>query len=195
MEEKEIQPSESIALITGMINTAKNRLADDGFLLIFWGWNVLAAALIQYACLMLAIPGGYFSWMILMPLGAIISIVYGIKQRSKDRVKTHVDNYLGYNWGGFIIGLILTLAFMPAHGVKQTYFFLMVLYGIATFISGGLLRFRPLIAGSIFAFLFAIISVFAHEEDLLLCIAAAILCSYIIPGHLLRLRYRSQQHV
>jgi hypothetical protein len=194
MEEKEIQPAESLALITGMINTAKNRLADDGFLLIFWGWNVLAAALIHYACEQLQVPNGHFAW-ILMPFGAIVSIIYGMRQSRKDRVRTYVDVYLGYSWGGFIIGLFTALAFMPVHGMKTTYFFLMILYGMATFVSGGLLRFRPLIIGSIFAFLFAIISVFASETDQLLCIAAAILCSYVIPGHLLRAKYRSQQDV
>ena len=35
MEEKNINPTESIEIINTMINTAKNKLADDGFLYIF----------------------------------------------------------------------------------------------------------------------------------------------------------------
>lgn len=195
MEEKEMHPTESLAIISGMINTAKNRLADDGFLLMFWGWIVLAASLIHYACLRLNIPQGYVAWMVLMPLGAVISIFYGLRQQKKERLRTYVDVYLGYNWIGFIIALFIALGMMPYHGMKTTYFFLMVLYGLATFISGGLLRFRPLIAGSLFSFAFAVISVFAGKTDQLLCIAAAILCSYVIPGHLLRMKFRSQNHV
>lgn len=195
MEEKEIQPAESLALINGMINTAKNRIADDGFLLIFWGWNVLLAALIHYACLRAGVANGHLSWIVMMPIGGAVSLVYGLRQRKKDRVTTYVDAYLGYSWGGFIIGMFIALAFMPYHGMKTTYFFLMVLYGLATFISGGLLRFKPLIVGSLVSFLFAIVSVFAGEADQLLCVAAAILGSYVIPGHLLRIRYRSQNNV
>lgn len=32
---KEMHPSESLTLINSMINTSKNRLADDGFYIIF----------------------------------------------------------------------------------------------------------------------------------------------------------------
>lgn len=195
MEEKEMQPSESLAIISGMINTAKNRIADDGFLLIFWGWLVLAASLSHYACISLNIPHGYIAWMALMPVGAVVSIFYGLKQQKKERIRTYVDIYLGYNWAGFIIAMVIALVMMPLHGMKTTYFFLMVLYGLATFISGGLLRFRPLIIGSLFSFAFAVISVFANTADQLLCISAAILCSYVIPGHLLRLKFRSQTDV
>ena len=46
-----------------------------------------------------------------------------------------IDTYLGYVWGAFIIALFIALGFMPVHGIKATYFFLMVLYGIATFVS------------------------------------------------------------
>src|SRR5690606_11248193 len=117
-----------------------------------WGWNVLAAALIHYACIYLNIPGGYYAWL-LMIVGGIVSAIYGFSQQKKQRTRTYVDTFLGYSWGGFIIGMVITLVFMPYHGMKTTYFFLMVLYGLATFVSGGLLRFRPLIVGSLFSFL------------------------------------------
>lgn len=195
MEEKEINTTESLRIIDTMINKAKNKLADDGVLLIFWGWLVFAAAIIHYATLIFYIPYGEYTWATLMPLGGLISIIYGLKQRKKEKVKTHMDGYLGYSWGGFIIALAVTLVFMQANGIKATYFFLMVLYGLATFISGGLLNFRPLIIGSIFSFLFAIISIYIYDKEILLCLAGAILCSYIIPGHLLYSKYKLQVNV
>jgi hypothetical protein len=195
MEEKQIQPNESLAIISSMIDTAKNKIADDGFLFIFWGWNVLVAALINYFTSKFNIPNGGLTWAILMPLGGIVSMIYGMKQRKRERVRTYVDEYLGYNWWAFVIGLFITLALMPVQGMKQSYFFVMVLYGMATFISGGLLRFRPLVIGSMFSFAFAIISVFTGELDQLLCISGALLGSYLIPGYMLRSKYRSQQHV
>jgi hypothetical protein len=84
---------------------------------------------------------------------------------------------------------------MWVHGVKTTYFFIMLLYGMATLVSGGILRFKPLIAGSFFSFAMAIVSVFAGYKEQFLCLAAALLFSYIIPGHLLRIQYKSQEHV
>ena len=198
MEKQEIisgenlNPEQSLQIINNMINAAKNKLADDGFFFIFWGWLVAIAAMFHYTVLKMGFEWGYWVWIILMPLGGIISSIYGYKQGNNRKVKTHIDIYIGYLWGGFIIGMTITLGFMYWHGIKHTYFFLMILYGIATFISGGLLNFKPLIIGSLFAFLCAGISVFLSDADQLLIISLALLFSYIIPGHLLRSKYRSQ---
>jgi hypothetical protein len=164
-------------------------------LIIFWGWLVFICALINYVCILIRSELGYYVWPVLMPLGAVVSVIYGMRQRKREKVRTYIETYLGYSWTAFIVAMFITLGFMPVHGVKITYFFLMLLYGMATLISGGLLNFRPLIWGSLFSFAGAIISVFLVEEQLLLCIAGALLLSYIIPGHLLRSQYKSQVHV
>lgn len=195
MEEKELNPTESIQLISQMVNTAKNKLADDGFLTIFWGWLVFIAATIHFITIKLHLPYGEFTWVTLMPIGGIVSAIYGFKQGKKAKVKTYIDTYLGYLWGAFGIALFATLVFMPTHGIKTSYFFLMLLYGLATFISGGLLNFKPLVYGSLISFACAIISTFLSETDQLLIIAIAILGSYIVPGHLLRKTYKSQTNV
>lgn len=191
MEEKEINAAESLQIIDSMINKAKNKLADDGFLVIFWGWLVFIAALTHYVLITLQVPYPHVVWS-LMPLGGIFSAIYGIKQSKKVKVKTHLDIYLGYSWTAFIIALLITMSFMNYHGAQITYFFFMILYGMATFISGGLLNFKPLIIGSFFSFCFAIISVFVPGKEISICLAAAILCSYIIPGHLLAKKFKSQ---
>lgn len=195
MENKDLQINESLNIIHTMIDNAKNKLADDGFLLIFWGWNVAIAAIIHYITLKLNIPHGEFSWAILMPLGGIVSAIYGYKQRKTAKVKTYVDTYMSYLWGAFGIGLVLTLVSMPQYGIKPAYFILMILYGMATFVCGGILNFKPLIIGGIFSFACAFVSNFFGEIDQLLIISIALLGSYIIPGHLLRAKFKSQQNV
>lgn len=195
MEEKQLHPAESFEIINSMINTARHKLADDGFLLIFWGWLIFIAALTHYCTITFNIPHGEWVWMILIPFGIVVSIIYGFRQKKKDKVKTYMDSYLGYSWTAFIVAMIVTLFFMPVHGLKSTYFFLMILYGMATFISGGLLNFKPLMIGSCFSFAFAIIATFLGDTEQLLCISAALLFSYIIPGHLLHAKYKSQHNV
>ncbi len=195
MQEKQIQPNESLAIISNMINTAKHKIADDGFLLIFWGWLVTLTAVLHYAGWQTGIERHYMVWSVLMPLGGIISLIYGFRRKKSERVTTHTDVYLGYSWGAFMIALAISLLFMKVHGWTVTYFFMMLLYGMATFISGGLLNFRPLIIGSLFSFLIAGISVFMPAPEKLLCMAASIFCSYVVPGHLLRKEYRSQNNV
>src|ERR1700745_2085752 len=90
-----MMPEESLQIINSMINTAKNKLADDGFHIIFWGWLVTFCALTQYITLKLNIEWGGWVWM-LMPLGGIISGIYGYKQGKSQKVKTHIDTYLGF---------------------------------------------------------------------------------------------------
>ena len=191
-QEETFNPQESMQVISSMIITAKNKLADDGFALIFWGWLVTLSALIHYFTILLNIDYGYFVWPVLMPLGGIVSAYIGYKQGKKKKVKTYIDTYLSYLWIAFGVSLAITLIFMPLHGIKTTYFFLMVLYGIATLVSGGILNFKPLIVGSIFSFICAVVSVFLGEKEQLLIISIALICSYIIPGHMLRSKFKSQ---
>ena len=191
-QEETFNPQESMQVISSMIITAKNKLADDGFALIFWGWLVTLSALIHYFTILLNIDYGYFVWPVLMPLGGIVSAYIGYKQGKKKKVKSYMDTDLSYLWIAFGVSLAITLIFMPLHGIKTTYFFLMVLYGIATLVSGGILNFKPLIVGSIFSFICAVVSVFLGEKEQLLIIAIALICSYIIPGHMLRSKFKSQ---
>ena len=192
MNEKELNPAESLSIITGMINTAKNRLADDGFLIIFWGWLVFSAALINYVSLAFQSDYGYLVWPVLMPAGGIFTAIYSARKNRNNVVDSYTKSFLGYCWTAFIIALAIALSFMPLHGVKLTYFVLMLLYGIVSFITGGILSFRPLVIGSLFSFAFAILAGLSGDKEQFLCIAGALLCSYIIPGHLLRSKYKSQ---
>ena len=192
MEEKEINPTESLELINKMIDAAKNKLADDGFYFILWGWLVTVCALTHYTLIRMGVQKSDLVWAIFMPLGAIASLLYGRKESKTKKVKTYLDNYLAYLWGAFFIGMVLTLVLMPWNGYKHSYFFLMILYGISSFVTGGLLNFKPLIFGSLFSFGFAALSVFMSDIDMFLCISGALIFSHIIPGHLLRSSFKSQ---
>lgn len=186
-------PEQSFQIINSMIKTAQNKLAEDGFLIIFWGWLVFACALINYLAFKMGYMQAGFIWVIFMPLGGIFSAIYGSKQNKKEKVKTYVNDYLNYVWKAFGIALAIALISMPVNGMKATYFFLMVLYGIATLISGGILNFKPLIIGSLFSFACAIISVYFGEMEQFLWISLSLLCSYIIPGHMLRNKFNKEK--
>lgn len=186
MSEKELDPQESLQVIHSMIKTARNRLANDGFLFIFWGWLVMGTALLQYYLILIRFPAHYLVWVLVSPVGIAVSVIYSIRHKQLVTVKTYIDRYLAYTWLGFMIGISFVLTYLPLHGMKITYFFAMLLYGIATFITGGIINFRPLIIGSLFSFLFAGISGLFRPEEQLLLVAGSMLCSYIIPGHMLR---------
>ena len=71
----------------------------------------------------------------------------------------------------------------------STYPLVMLIYGIWLFISGGALKFRPLIIGGIVNWLLGITAFFFAFEMQLLILALAVLLGYIIPGHLLKRKF------
>jgi hypothetical protein len=125
-----------------------------------------------------------------MPLGVVISIIYGRRQKKIETVRTYVDEFMGYLWGAFGAGLFLTLAFQGKLGPEAVYPFVLILYGIATFVSGGVLRFKPLIFGGVCCWVLSAVSIFLPFEYQLLALSLAVLLSYVIPGHLLRQQFK-----
>ncbi len=72
----------------------------------------------------------------------------------------------------------------------STYPLIMLIYGIWLFVSGGALKFKPMIYGGVINWIFAIASFFLMFKMQLLALAVAVLLGYIIPGHMLKLRHR-----
>ena len=121
-----------------------------------------------------------------MSLGAVLAIYLGRKQSKESRVVTKIDKMLVQLWAGFGITLFVVLLAMGAMGPTKVYPMLMALYGLGTFVSGGILNFKPLQIGAVAAWICAIVGFYQEQFDSqLILIAAAILFSYIIPGHLL----------
>lgn len=189
MEEKYIEPNESLSIIQHMINKAQRRYSDDSFYYIMWGSLVLAAALAQFILLVLQVKNYALVWMVL-PVGALISVIYGAKQKSKEKTKTYVDTYMGYLWIAMGVAMLVVLVMMPRLGFENAYPVLILIYGVGTFVSGGLLSFRPLLFGGIFCFILSVGAFFVPFPIQSLFIAVAMLVSYIIPGFLLKAKFK-----
>lgn len=179
---------ESLQLIQRMINTAKENIEDDSFYFLLWGWFVFIACILHFVLLKTIPDMQGIGWMILMPLGGIISMVYGIRQEKKQRVKSYIDDLMKYVLISFLVSLFTVLFFMKTLGLS-TYPLVMLIYGIWLFISGGALKFRPLIIGGIINWLLGITAFFFAFEMQLLILALAVLLGYIIPGHLLKRKF------
>jgi membrane protein implicated in regulation of membrane protease activity len=77
-------------------------------------------------------------------------------------------------------------------GPEGAYPIIMFLYGLGTFVSGGILKFRPLVWGAVGAWATGIAALFVTFQHQLILLAISVLVSYLIPGYLLS---KSQQHV
>ena len=187
--EKTLTERESLLLIGQMIQHTKQTVQENGFIFLLWGWLVFAASISQYL-LLYVFKSDYntLPWPVLMIAGAIISMVYGAKKRKREHVKTYIGNFMKYLWIAFGVSLAFVLVYMGKIGIEAGYPLILVVYGIGTFVSGGALKFKPLIIGGICCWVLAVVSAFVDFQLQLLLLSLAIVVSYIIPGHLLKKR-------
>ncbi len=193
--EKEFSPQESLQLIHSMISKTKNSVADDSFYFLFWGWLVFGCCIAQYILkVYLLYPNHYIVWW-LMPVGGIISGIYGSRQSKKQQVKSFVEEAVAYVWLSLAISfIVLIIISMTANTWQTAFTYYILLYGIGTFVTGSLIRFRPLVIGGIINFILAAVCVRFSYDNQLLIAAIALVTSYIIPGHLLRMKYKKQKN-
>lgn len=186
MEQK--QEFDQLAIISEMIQTARKQFNEKGTIFLMWGWLVTIASVAQFILLQMESEYNALPWM-LMPAGAIGQFLIMRKERSEERVKTHVGTVIGRLW--LIVGLSigLTLVMSPFLG-KSTYSVLLMLYAIGTFVTGTALRLNALVYGAIACWLMSIGSYFIDFEYQLLLLAAAMIVSYIIPGYAMNARYK-----
>lgn len=190
--EKTMNSEESILLIQRMINTAKENLEDKSFYFLLWGWLVFAACLINFILINISFGMKEIGWVVLMPLGAIISSIYSYRQGKKQRVQSYIGDIMKYVLIAFMVSLFFVILFMNKLGLAS-YPMVMLIYGIWLFISGGALKFRPLIIGGIINWILAVVSLFVLFEEQLIILAFAVLLGYIFPGHMLRLKYKKRK--
>lgn len=192
--EKPLNETESLALISSMIKKTQGALQDNGFYFLLWGWLVFVASLVQYAMIKLGYPQeSNYTWVILMPLGGIISGMRRSREGKKQKVKTYTEEMLQSALIAYLIALFIVLIFMSIHGGWEfAYPMIMVVYGMWLFISGGALKFKPLIIGGLINFACAIGGFYIHTVELILLLSFAVLAGYIIPGHLLNAKYNRE---
>jgi hypothetical protein len=194
MEEKEISSAEeSIQIIEAMINRAKTSAADNSFLFLLWGWLILIASVTQFILKALFnYPHHYYTWALLFV--ALIISVFRDKSKIPDgRSKSYVDYAVGNLWMGIISSYILLTIIFFRIGWEHCYTFYILLMSLGCFLTGKIVNFYPLMAGSIICCLLALLTTFIDFDDSILICGIAILVSYIIPGHLLRTKFKKTQ--
>lgn len=195
MQDENITQQESLAIIESMINKAKNQFSENGFVYLLWGWVIFFCSTSQFILQRLNYSKHYLVWMLTWMALAVQMNYYSRKERKKI-VRTYTDDIAAYVWLAFIIMLVLSGTLInSALRPEQAYIgtvVILVLYGMPTFLSGIILKFKPLIAGGIVCWVLAVIAVLLPHDFVILLISAAVVAAWIIPGYLLRSRYKKE---
>ncbi|MEO7307826.1 MAG: hypothetical protein ABIR78_03720 [Ferruginibacter sp.] len=193
MESENFSPKDSLLLIDSMINQAKNRFSENGFLYLLWGWLILFCSIAHFVILKLQLfkhPEVIWAscW-----LAVIFQVIYLVRTKKKEIVKTYSEEIINYIWISFGISMfILSFILGKSQGWEYLYSLFLLLYGIPTFLSGVVMQFKPLKTGGITCWVLAIISTFILPVYGLLLLAVAMIVAWIVPGYLLRKKYNQQ---
>ena len=190
--EKQLTEQESFEIIQSMITVAKSEAKADSFIFLLWGWLVFIASIAQFILAEMNSEYNSTPWL-LMPVGGVITVIYFIRKRKSEKVKTHVSDFIRYIWTAFGAAMIVIM-FFNSMNFMQVLPVIMCLYGIGLFLTGGAFKFKPLIWGGVFCWLCAIAGFEVQNLYLLLILALAVLGGYIIPGYMLN-RKNKTQHV
>jgi hypothetical protein len=189
MTEEKFSPQESIRLIQSMITKTKQNMSDNSIYFLVWGWITFIACTGQFVLKHIYnYEKHYIVWTLII-IGIVFSIYQGRKEDKIIKVKTYIDESMKHLWAGMAISFFVLGMILSKLGWGTAIFpFYIMLYGLGTFVSGSIIRFKPLIVGGLIAWALAIGSTFASYDYQMLFGAAAILISYIIPAHMLRNR-------
>lgn len=186
-EEKMMTGEESLRIITEMINKTKTNVQQGSFHLIFWGWLIFFCGISEY--LLLKLAGFYSSWYVwfLAIPGVFVSLIYGFLKNRKGHAHTYADIIYMWTWMGFLVVAIILMLFL---NIAKRYdlipAFILLAAGMPTFISGFIIRFRPLIFGGVSMWIISIIAFFAGEPISSFAVPVAMLTGYIFPGYMIR---------
>ena len=210
-QEKQLSEKESLALITAMINKAKDAYYDTGLSAIFWGALVAFCSIEKVA----EFQFGYrlpFDIYMLLFLGIIPQVFISIKEKKERKVRSYHDAFMDYVWLAFGIGIVLTMVIMsvlsrnwypvaneyaslaghssPFKLYEYTPSIFLMLYGIPTFVTGAAMKFKPMFWGGIICWVCCVITLFTHIKIDLLLMALSAVCAWLYPGLLIERDYR-----
>ncbi|WP_207492146.1 hypothetical protein [Aridibaculum aurantiacum] len=194
--ENAMHPADSLQLIESMINRAKNNFSDNGHLYLIWGWVVLLCSVSHFVLWkFFGFRNAPVVWLLTWVM-AIYQAIYLKRNKRKEVVRTYTDDIIGYVWIAFIASMFIA-GFALVHELGSQYYRLiapviLVLYGIPTFLSGIILKFRPLIIGGICCWLLSIISNYIPHEYQVLMFGIAMITAWIIPGYALQSKFKRQ---
>lgn len=187
-----LSQQESVELIKSMMLTTRQNMAESAGYYLVWGWSITLAFVAQYILLrILEVNWHYFVWPVATAIGVIGTLMLVSRQVQGSGVRTFADMALQHLWIGWSVLLVFVLLSNVFIGWKLVYILLIALYGTGTFVSGGILKFKPLQIGGIAAWLIAGIcfltpALRTEFSNLLLMGALSLVVSYLVPAYLLK---------
>ena len=188
--ENKFTEKESINLILGMIENAKQNVKKGlGLYFLLWGYLVVLAGLVNF--IFFGNRWASIGWLIMIPIGLLGNIIITRKNKQIAKVYTHADRFIGNVWLAFGISLCILLlpAFglvaIPSGGFFMFYIAMLVVAGMAIFISGAIYSYKPLKFGAVICWACALGCFFVSWRYNILLYTIGFFFGYLVPGHMI----------
>ncbi|MDX1913769.1 MAG: hypothetical protein SFV22_19895 [Saprospiraceae bacterium] len=192
--EKTLTPQESLRVIRETIDLAKRSFHDNGFHFLLWGWLVVLASSVHWYLQTNALhPNPEIAWGVMVIIGLPAALIREWRRSKKVKSPNLFHQWYGLIWLGFGISMAIAIPFTVRNGLSPIQPIL-ILTGFATFMSGIILGFRPLIIGAITIWAGALWCLFLLPEQHLLVQAGCAILGYLLPGYMLNHQMR-RNHV
>jgi hypothetical protein len=209
--EKQMTEKESLALITEMINKAKDSYYDTGLGAMMWGIVIAVCSLVRLS----EIQFGYelpidIYWLTIVAV--VPQVLISIREKKEKKVKTYDDIYMDYLWLAFGISIFLLIViinvifnawgpvageYAKLAGHRSDFNFyeyvaplFLLLYGIPTFVTGTACKFKPMLWGGLLCWACCIVTLFTTIKIDLLLTAFSAIAAWFIPGIIMQKEYR-----
>lgn len=182
--EENFSEKESLKLIAEMMGKVKRSYVTKGTASIVWGILIVTCSLFTWAEAVYKFNVGFDIWLLLI-LALLIQIYFSIKERRSKKFVSHDEQTMTYVWTTFGICIFILSFYNSRFGGSNSATLVMMLYGIPTFITGGVFKFRPMILGGLICWIITVLSVFTSFATDMLLMASCGLFAWLIPGIIL----------
>lgn len=185
MTEKTLSPLESIGIITDAISRTRENIRENSFGFLVWGWFIAIASFMFFALHQYTSFNYYFLPFPVLGLTALIVTVMHRKRHKAVSTQTYISYFLGKMWAVLGACFIIVVFINVSQGLPP-FTYTLLIAGIGTFISGWVMKFKPLMAGGIIFLASAIASVYVPGDYKVLLHGIAVVAGYLVPGYLLK---------
>ncbi|MEP0365654.1 MAG: hypothetical protein ABJN36_09230 [Cyclobacteriaceae bacterium] len=183
--EKPMSKSDSLAIISEMIEATKDELKGSHFYFLFWGWLAIAIHAAHYYLMAytdFAHPEMVWA---LAAFGGIYTAIYSAKRKKAQRITTHFDKVIGYVWMayGFTVLIVIGAGGSLNYAI---YPLVTLLTAFPTFLTGILTKYKPLVYGGSLFWIFAVVSFAVNPQNQIIVGAIALACGYLVPAYMMK---------
>lgn len=192
MNNTNLSEKESLKLITEMIGKAKSAYHSNGTGSIMWGAVIFVCSMVNFLQIQFSVNIGFDIWW-LMFVALLPQFYMMFKYRKTKNFVTYEEQTMRYVWWAFAASVIMLMFFSARYNPKHNESLYLMLFGIPTFITGGIFRFKPMIIGGIICWALFAVSLYTPFKINLLLMALSALFAWLIPGIILRKKCEQQE--